>query len=261
MVPTIPGFLRLPLEIRQLIYHYLLAQNFQSRSVDMTVRQRHGGYKLQGLESIQGLVFVSRTFLDEILSYCFSRFNFFLHNGSESIRFVVREFYRQIGAENRKLVKYITIPKFSIDRVIMHPSNMVALFASYQARSMQLLDEMQGAFALLERFPALEELDLGLDTYEATRLSDFRYHDRNVQAHPMTRNKRIIQGHGRAYDFYIRDALQEARGLSARVTIGIWWTSYLEVSLDTDKKEAREEFLHRIREDIAPVRVVCKGIM
>ncbi|KAI4920456.1 hypothetical protein J4E85_009223 [Alternaria conjuncta] len=175
MTTTIPGFLRLPLEIRQQIYHYLLAQSFQSRTINISVRQRHGGYELQGLESIQGLVFVSRIFHDELLNYCFSRFNFFLHNGSESIRWVAREFYRQIGAENRKLVKYITIPSFSIDRVSLHPDNMITLFAVHKAFCLQLLDELQRVFALLARFPALEEIDLGIDTREATSPTDLRH--------------------------------------------------------------------------------------
>ncbi|KAI4644862.1 uncharacterized protein J4E79_010997 [Alternaria viburni] len=135
----------------------------------MSVRQRHSGYKLQGLESIQGLVFVSRIFHDELLNYCFSRFNFFLHNGSESIRWVAREFYRQIGVENRKLVKYITIPSFSIDLVMMNPDNMVTVFAVHKAFCLELLDDMQRVFALLARFPALEELDLGIDSLEAGR--------------------------------------------------------------------------------------------
>jgi hypothetical protein len=264
---TTPGFLRLPLEIRQEIYHYLLAQDLHSQTITMTVRQRHGGYKLHGLENIQALIFVSRTIHDELLSYCFSRFHFFLHNGSESIRFVVREFYRQIGADNRKLVKRITVPNFSIERVLLHPVNMVALFASSQARCLQLLDEMQGVFAVLERFSALEELDLGIDALEAMRGSDGRSRyacNRYVPAPPTTGDGRLVQRSRTVYDSHIRDALQEARWLAAGVTVGICWTSqHGESNLGTDREaqEAREDFLHQIREDIAPVRVVCKGAM
>ncbi|KAI4706313.1 hypothetical protein J4E89_009047 [Alternaria sp. Ai002NY15] len=262
MATTIPGFLRLPLEIRQQIYHYLLAQSFQSRTINISARQRHGGYKLQGLESIQGLVFVSRIFHDELLNYCFSRFNFFLHNGTESIRWVAREFYRQIGAENRKLVKYITIPSFSIDRVMMDPSNMVALFASHQAMCLQLLDEMQGVFALLERFPALEELDLGIDSLEAVRPTDRKMHC-SVQA-PSTTRVYLRRERGMMYATDIREAMQEARFLPATVTIGIWWTTCLitnELRIHQEIRQDREDFLHRIREDIAPIQVVCKGVM
>jgi hypothetical protein len=100
-----PAFLRLPLEIRQHIYHYLLTQDFQSHTIKITARQRHsGGYELLGLETIQGLVFVNRAFHHEVLNYCFSRLSFFLHNDHESVRFVVREFYRQGKAAltNRK---------------------------------------------------------------------------------------------------------------------------------------------------------------
>jgi hypothetical protein len=191
MVTTTPGFLGLPLEIRQRIYYYLLAQYFHSRTITMTVQQRPNGYELHGLERIQGLVFVSQTFYDELLTYCFTRFTFFLRNSSESIRFVVREFYRQIGVKNRKLVKHITIPNFSIDRVLLHPGNMVALFASSQARCLQLLDEMQGIFALLERFPALEGLDLGVDSGKALWSGNGRSRcvesNRYMQVHSKTR--------------------------------------------------------------------------
>jgi hypothetical protein len=228
MTPTIPGFLNLPLEIRQQISHSLFAQDFQSRTITMTVQQRPNGYELHGLERIQGLVFVSQTFYDELLTYCFARFTFFLRNSSESIRFVVREFYRQIGVKNRKLVKHITIPNFSIDRVLLHPVNMVALFASSQARCLQLLDEMQGVFALLERFPALEELDLGVDSGEALRSGNGRSRctesNRYIHVHSKARNHSTVQGRREMYDSHIRTALQEAGWLSARVNVGIWWT-------------------------------------
>jgi hypothetical protein len=266
---TTPGFLRLPLEIRQQIYHYLLAQDFQSRAIKITVRQRRsGGYKLQGLESIQGMVFVSSTFHDEVLTYCFGHFTFFLHNDSESIRFVVREFCRQIGLENRKLVKRITVPNFSIERVLLHQANMVALFASSQARFLQLLDDIQRMFVFLERLPALEELDLGINSTEAMRLGDGsswyanRYH--YVQSHRTRRNERPTQGCQRAYDSHIVIALQDARWLPARVTVGICWTSVLgESSPDTNEEtaESREGFLHQIREELAPLRVMCKGVV
>ncbi|KAI4919050.1 uncharacterized protein J4E92_008694 [Alternaria infectoria] len=228
----------------------------------MSVRQRHTGYKLQGLESIQSLVFVSRIFHDELLNYCFSRFNFFLHNGSESIRWVAREFYRQIGVENRKLVKYITIPSFSIDLVMMNPDNMIELFAVHKAFCLELLDEMQRVFALLARFPALEELDLGIDSLEAVRLTD-RMHC-NIPP-PSTSRADLRRERGLMYATDIRDALQEARFLPARVTIGIWWTTIgqdrTELRTDEEIRQDQEDFLHRVREDIMPVRVICKGVM
>ncbi|CAN9337698.1 unnamed protein product [Alternaria sp. RS040] len=265
---TAPGFLRLPLEIRQQIYHCVLVQDFRSQIIKMTVQQQHSGdYKLRGLKNIRGLVFVSRTFHAEVLTYCFSRFNFFLHNDSESIRFVVREFFRKIGLKNRKLVKRITLPYFSIERVLLHPANMVALFASSQARSLQLLDDMQHSLRLLEHFSALEELDLGLDTAEVLgrRGNRLRFADRHrrAQAHSMGREERIAQAYQRDYESHIMMALQEVKWLPAKVNVGIWWTSGRGESLGTDKETADDldDFVSRLRKEIAPTRVTYKGDM
>ena len=111
MATIAPGLLRLPLEIWQQIYHYTLVQDFSSRNLYISAIQRRGCYKIHGLETIAGLAFTNHALHSEALSYCFSRFNFHLCNGKESIRFVVREFCRQIGSANQKLVKYISIPK------------------------------------------------------------------------------------------------------------------------------------------------------
>jgi len=175
---------------------------------------------------------------------------------------VAREFYRQIGVENRKLVKYITIPSFSIDRVSLDPDNMVTLFCMHKAFCLELLDEMQRAFPLLARFPALEELDLGIETREATRPTE-RMHYRIPP--PSTSRADLRRERGMTYASDIRDALQEARSLPARVTIGIWWTttgiSEIELRTDDEIRQDEEDVLHQIREDIAPVRVVFKGVM
>jgi len=49
------------------------------------------------------------------------------------------------------------------------------------------------------------------------------------------------------------------------VTIGIWWTTIgpdsTELRTDEEIRQDQEDFLYRIREDIAPIQVVCKGVM
>ncbi|RAR14956.1 hypothetical protein DDE83_001592 [Stemphylium lycopersici] len=263
MATTAPGLLRLPLEIRQQIYHYTLVQDFRGRNIYISATQRHGYYKLHGLESMAGLIFTNRAIHSEVLCYCFSRFNFHLCNNTESIRFVVREFYRQIGPSNRKLVKHITVPKFSIEDVFFHPVNMVALFASSRARYLQLLDEMQGIFHVLERFSALEELDLGLHLDEVRRSKMGqpwvkRSGEQDMQSSAADDEHGAVSPN-QARGSYVLETMEDLRHFPANVKIGIWWISHLADPPIANINNARKQAIQHIRSKIAPIQVNCLG--
>ncbi|KAF1836681.1 hypothetical protein BDW02DRAFT_566773 [Decorospora gaudefroyi] len=257
MPNTLPSILKLPRELRQQIYHYTLTQDLQSHTIPISVAQRHGYYKLHGLEPIQGLILVNHTLHDEVLSYCFSRLTFALHNERESLRFVVREFYRQIGAQNRGRVTRIAIPDFSIDAVFFDAANMVSLFASSGARYCQLHQEMQGVFLWLARFPALLKVDFGIDFVEATRSTGacrpWQCGNR-VEANVRMRFQGVDVIHGN----YILDALGEARELAPSVRIGIWWKGERWGISELEASQAKLFFLECLRTAVAPIRVECK---
>jgi hypothetical protein len=259
MVTTVSGLLKLPLELRQHIYHYTLVQNFKSRNIIISVAPRHGHYKLHGLENVQSLVFANRLIHNEILHYCFSRFDFHLCNGAESVLFVVREFYRQIGRKMRKFVKYITIPHFGIDTVFFHPTNMVALFASSQARYMQLLDEMETTFLVLRRFSALEELNFGLDLNEIRQPKACRPWIRRDNDHihmgPSSNTENRAGIHYQMFDSYLMEAFEEAKYLPVRLKIGIWWERQPEGLSSTELRHVQDNALQQLRVKTAPIQV------
>jgi hypothetical protein len=89
MATTTLSLLVLPLELRQLIYSYLLVDDVETRKIDISIEQQIGHCKLRGLESIRNLVFVNRALHHETLDHCFGRFEFHLNNGTESVRFGV----------------------------------------------------------------------------------------------------------------------------------------------------------------------------
>jgi hypothetical protein len=145
---------------------------------------------------------------------------------------------------------------------------MVALFASSEARCLQLLDDMQRTFHILERLPALEELDLRLDSMEVMRPNDVSpwYTDsyRGKREFRKYMEESITEGRRREYfDSRIMMALQGAKWLPTKVTVGIRWTPIGGEGVGTDEEiaETRKVFLHQIREEIAPTRIICKGVM
>jgi hypothetical protein len=79
----------------------------------------------------------------------------------------------------------------------------------------------------------------------------------------MGREERIAQAYQRDYESHIMMALQEAKWLPAKVNVGIWWTSGHGESLGTDKEtaDALDDFVSRLRKEIAPTRVTYKGDM
>jgi hypothetical protein len=249
MATVIPRILRLPLELRQQIYSWILVDDLETRKVNVTIEQQPGRYILHGLETIRGLVFVNHALHRDILDDCFGRYDFHLNNDTESVRFVVREFYRQIGPDNRKLVKHITLPSFSIDAVFFQPANMVSLFEGRAARYFQLLNETQMAFLMLARFPALTELDFGLDLLETTR----RRNQGDFEARARAKGGRLPN-----HDSFMLEVMGEAKHLAPTVKVGIWWSSGCGRLSEAEVEKAQEVFLEYLRTKVGPIQVEFK---
>ncbi|KAI1664538.1 hypothetical protein Ptr902_11471 [Pyrenophora tritici-repentis] len=78
-IPT-PPFLNLPLELRQQIYHNLLAPTLRTHRLLITLVQRPSTttYTLHSLSHIASLLTTYRTLSTEILIYTFTHFTFHL---------------------------------------------------------------------------------------------------------------------------------------------------------------------------------------
>ncbi|KAF5849861.1 hypothetical protein GGP41_005322 [Bipolaris sorokiniana] len=169
MTTTPTGLLKLPLELRQQIYHYVLVPTLQTRTIAISITLRNYSYKLHGLEPIQSLIFTNRLIYHETLHYCFAHFIFHLHNGFYSILDLMSQFYLRIGKRMRKLVRYIVIPRFSVDAVFFRDVYQCTSAKNRPEKYKELVEEMEMAFRMLKRFRELEEVQFGLYFPEVSR--------------------------------------------------------------------------------------------
>lgn len=118
------GFEQLPLELRQQIVHEALVGNTDTTVIKVSISKTHGNSKLRcrAFDAIHGLAKVNHSISNDVLDYCFGKFVFCLADKTRSPRFIIREFYRQIGAKNRNIVKQIIIPYFSIQKFLSSTS-------------------------------------------------------------------------------------------------------------------------------------------
>ncbi|EMD94300.1 hypothetical protein COCC4DRAFT_58300 [Bipolaris maydis ATCC 48331] len=120
--------------------------------------RRNYNYKLHGLEPIRSLIFTNRLINHETLHYCFTHFIFRLDSDFDSLLTLMSEFYVQIGKRMRKLIRFVVIPRFSVDTVFFRDGYRSAPAESLPEKYRELVGDMDIAFRKLKGFRALGEL-------------------------------------------------------------------------------------------------------
>ncbi|EUC35987.1 hypothetical protein COCCADRAFT_89267, partial [Bipolaris zeicola 26-R-13] len=252
MATPLAGLLKLPLELRQQIYHYVLVPTLENRTLEMTIYYKNYTYKLEGLEPIQSLIFTNRLINHESLHYCFTHFIFHLDNNRYSVLDMMTHFYLKIGKRMRMLVRYIVIPRFGVDIVFSR--------GGYQHKSSEklpniykgLVTDMHLMFSMLRRFKALEEVHFGLYFFEVRRNKEI---NPGVMRVDNRDGKREEPGTEEMWDSHIMEVFEKAKRWWPTEKIGIWWEQLPQGVSSAESLRLQEHALQQLRARAAPVQV------
>ncbi|EUC44469.1 hypothetical protein COCMIDRAFT_37739 [Bipolaris oryzae ATCC 44560] len=241
------GLLKLPLELRQQIYHYVLVPTLQTRTIIISITCGNYTKKLHGLEPIQSIIFTNRLINHETLHYYFTHFIFYLHNSFYSIMDLMSEFYLRIGKQNRMRVRYIVIPRFSVDTPFFRGGYWCTTSAQERNGKYEgLVRDMELAFRMLRHFRALEEVQFGLYFSEVSR-------DKGIR--PWVRRDDDGEGKEQTWDSYIMGVFGEAKKVWPTEKIGIWWDRLPEGLSNAESLRLQEYGLQQLQAKAAPTRV------
>ncbi|KAL1604043.1 hypothetical protein SLS60_005635 [Paraconiothyrium brasiliense] len=164
-LPSQP-FMKLPLELRQLVYHYVLVDNGSDKVIKIALNDTH--FRSESLENAAGAIRVSKSISNELLDYIFGMFAFSLSDLAPSSYSILQIFCDLIGKKNLKLVKEIIIPHFlSHDVDAFQWENWEAVSRKTLRWGVEVfiynrIFELQNR-KLLDRLPSLKYVKVGLD--------------------------------------------------------------------------------------------------
>ncbi|KAF7681208.1 hypothetical protein GT037_000184 [Alternaria burnsii] len=193
MVEPEAGILRLPIELRQMIYDYIISAKL-NRTIKVTL-DRDGKIRFENCKFILNLVCTDTVFTQEVPSYLFEHFTFILTDSSRSCYLIVNAFFYALSPKNRVCVRKIGIPFFtnrdhfgpprpSLQRDDLFSSGVwdspeianlkwrqkknthEGLIQKDLTQEKLLRKAPSSALLLLNSMPALENLELGVDVTE-----------------------------------------------------------------------------------------------
>jgi hypothetical protein len=173
MVEPEAGILRLPTELRQMIYDYIISANL-NRTIKVTL-DRDDKIHFENCKSILNLICTDTVFTQEVPSYLFRHFTFILTDSQRASYPIVEAFSKALSPKNRVCVRKIGIPFFTNGDDFGPPrpslrarywDSMESIRQRKLAQKRLLRHNLSSALLLLNSMPALENLELGVDVTE-----------------------------------------------------------------------------------------------
>ncbi|KAF2442384.1 hypothetical protein P171DRAFT_433896 [Karstenula rhodostoma CBS 690.94] len=159
-------FAKLPLELRQLVYHYVLVEDSDEKVIKVALNDTQ--LISDSLKNAAGAILVNKSMSNEVLNYAFSMFGFSLSDLEPSSYSILQKFCDRIGKKNVELIKEITIPHLLAHDVDSFQWNNFdaeidrELYWAYDIYIYNRIFELQDK-RLLSRLPSLKTVKVGLN--------------------------------------------------------------------------------------------------
>ncbi|KAL5382676.1 hypothetical protein PMIN02_009897 [Paraphaeosphaeria minitans] len=222
--PTSP-FTKLPLELRQLVYHHVIVDNSNEKVIKVAVNDTQ--FISDSLKNVAGAILVNKSMSHEVLEYTFSRFGFSLSDLDPSSYSILQKFCDRIGKKNIALIKEIIIPHILAHDVDAY--RWVNCGAALQRRLDWCNDiyiynrifELQNK-RLLNQLPSLKAVKIGFDMVSVNNVLVL-LQDKKVSP-GMFASLFTLFGSGHRFEVYPGLLWMLAEFHARDISLGLYWT-------------------------------------